>query len=437
MSRKKNRRRMSVGTVFMLTLLTVVLCGSALVLSRLSSGASVDLSRLSMDVLDLRTEAPAGEDIPVIPLTTAKETAPQKETKTAAPTRAPKDTPTPKPKAAQFTMTLAGSISLSGEVRKNSKTTDTGKADYADIMMLIAKQIRSDLNCVFLENILSDKEKASDTVAPVAAADLLNEGRFNIVACGFSQAYAKGKSGVDSTLKALSSRDIRTVGIRKASQSDSPEIIKAGGIKVSVLQYTGNVASKTRKSMEKDGTSGMVPAAELSQITSDISAARKKGAEAVIVLLHWGKDAKDPDKTQKDLAAGIAKAGADLIVGNGSHVPQTAEYLKGKSGKSVLCVWSLGSLLSGDRNSVKKTSGYLLHVTFRSNGKGGVDVLNPEYTPVYTWKYKQDGRYYYRCIASDRSAPDGMDSDQKKAMKKSADAVASVLKNAPLSKRDK
>ena len=97
MSRKKNRRRMSVGTVFMLTLLTVVLCGSALVLSRLSSGASVDLSRLSMDVLDLRTEAPAGEDIPVIPLTTAKETAPQKETKTAAPTRAPSSRETPLP----------------------------------------------------------------------------------------------------------------------------------------------------------------------------------------------------------------------------------------------------------------------------------------------------------------------------------------------------
>ncbi len=58
-----------------------------------------------------------------------------------------------------------------------------------------------------------------------------------------------------------------------------------------------------------------------------------------------------------------------------------------------------------------------------------------EYTPIYTWKYKQDGRYYYRCIPSNRDTPDGMDGDQTKFMKKAADAVLEVMKGAPAAER--
>ena len=179
----------------------------------------------------------------------------------------------------------------------------------------------------------------------------------------------------------------------------------------------------------------MVPDAELSLITQEINEARQQGAEAVIVLVSWGKTGKDPDKTQRELAQGIAEAGADLIIGCGSRVPQTAEYLTGRDGGSVLCVWSLGTLLSGDRSNIKRLSGYLLHVTVRSDGQGGVIVLNPEYTPVYAWKYKQDSRFYYRCIASDGDAPDGMDNEQRKTMTRSAETVATALKDAPVSER--
>ena len=62
-------------------------------------------------------------------------------------------------------------------------------------------------------------------------------------------------------------------------------------------------------------------------------------------------------------------------------------------------------------------------------------MLNPEYTPVYAWKYRQDGRYYYRCIASNGTAPDGMDSEQRKTMEKSAETVEKVLQDSPLAAR--
>ena len=56
MRKNDKRRPLSVGTVFMLGMLVVVLIGSAVVLGRLSSGASVDLSKLKMNVLDIQNE---------------------------------------------------------------------------------------------------------------------------------------------------------------------------------------------------------------------------------------------------------------------------------------------------------------------------------------------------------------------------------------------
>ena len=431
--RNTGRRKLSAGTVFMLILLAAVTAGSALVLSRLSSGASVDLSRLSMNVLDIQ-EDPARE------ATDETEDHPQSATteKTAdRPTPVPeiRETPVPRSGSDSFTLTVGGSISLSGEVRKNSRNADAKIADYSDIMMLLAPAVRSDMNIVFLENILSDSHKASDYTAPASAAALLKEAGFDLAACGFSQAYANGKDGIEATAETLESQGTGALGIRNADASGITVTRSVKGIRTAFLQYTSTIPAKTRKNMEKEGTSGMVPEAEISLIRQEIESAREEGAEAVIVLVNWGKNGKEADKAQKELAGQIAQAGADLIIGNGSHVPQTAEYLEGTDGRSVLCVWSLGSLLTGDRNNIKHLSGYLFHVTVRSNGQGGVDILNPEYTPVYTWKFKQDGRFYYRCILACSEAPDGMDKEQRNYMEKAAETVAGILRDSPLTER--
>ena len=424
------RRKLSFGSVFMLVLLAVVVCGSALVLGRLSSGASVDLSRLSMNVLDFQEVSRTDETGPVAVVQPEKEAQPAASTATAKPAEA--ETSVSRPMNA-YTLTVGGSIALTGEVRKNSWNPDAKMTDYADVMMLLAQQVKANVNCVFLENIISDRMKANDNVAPSAATLLLKEAGFNMAACGFGQSYAGGRTGTEETAAALEDQGIRPLGIRETDKDSGT--FTAGGIRTSFLQYTGTIPDKTRKTMAREGSEDLIPAAELSQIEEDIANARRQGTEAVVVLLNWGKTGKDPDKAQKELADGIARAGADLIIGCGSHVPQTAEYLTGENGKNVLCIWSLGSLLCGDRSNIKRISGYLFHVTVQSDGQGGVDLIHPEYTPVYTWKYKQDGRYYYRCIASDGAGPDGMDNEQRKNMIKSAETVIAVLDGSPLTER--
>ena len=465
MKKDNKRRPLSAGTVFMLGMLAVVLVGSAVVLGRLSSGASVDLSKLNMQFLDLQiaqqtggndagnTAAPAGKqeqkaaEFPEPPggaavsgsqseNMTGDAFGTAEKTEKAEPA-ASKTKETEAPATGSFTLTVAGSVSLEGEVLKNSWNADSRTYDLSDIMLLLKPELHGDLNAVFLENILSDADKANGTVAPEALAELLQDAGFRLAAAGFSKAYDKGTEGVAGTWRALDERKVIPTGVRPEDRQDTLEIITVNGVKTAFLQYTGTVSSKTRKKMIKEGTARMVPEAEIGLITEEIGAAREQGAEAVIVLLKWGKTDNKPDSGQQELAAQIAQAGADLIIGSGSRIPQGAEYLPGKDDRKVLCIWSLGSLITGDRTNPKHMAGYLLNVTVRRNGKGGADILAPEYTPVYTWKYKQDGRYYYRCLASDQPVPDGMDSEQQKTMSKAEKAVSDVLAASPLTLRSR
>ena len=471
MKKGDKRRPVSFGTKFMLVMITVVLAGSAAVLARLSSGASVDLGKLNMQILDLQNglqgnedesgqasakkgeqtnnpsgfpEAPGSASVSDNPVQeeNKEESKPeeQKENATEKPVAAD-NRPAPEEKTAEssaakaYTLTVAGSLSLEGEVLKNAWNTDSKSYDLSDTMLLLKPELQGDLNAVFLENIITDNEKASDTVAPEALADLLQDAGFGLAACGFSKAYDKGVEGIAGTWIALDERGIFPTGIRPEDRQDTPEIRTVNNIKTAFLQYTATVPSKTRKKMVKADTARMVPEAEISLITEEIGAARNQGAEAVIVLLKWGKTDNKPDSSQRELAEQIAKAGADLIIGSGSRIPQGAEYLEGRDGVKVLCIWSLGSLLTGDRTNPRHMAGYLLQVTIRENGRGSVDILAPEYSPIYTWKYKQDGRYYYRCLAADQPAPDGMDSEQQKIMTKVEKAVSEILTGSPLTLR--
>ena len=425
--KKNNHRGMSAGTILMLTFVFLVLGGSILVLSRLSSRKSVDLTKLSMQTLNLETrETEQLSDSQAEHAQQAVPTAAVQSARTAA----------PEVRKAGFSLTVGGTLAFSGELRKNSYLSESKMYDYTDTLQLIRNEFNADVNIVFLENLLSDDAKVNDTVAPGYTADVLKNAGIQYAACGFAKAFDQGDAGIAATEKSLQSRGIRALGIIADQAESGSRMAEYGGVKAAFLQYTGTVSSAVRKSMEKKGIGNQVPAAEAERIAEDIRLAREQGAEAVIVLLQWGKAGKAADKNQKALAQQIADAGADLIIGSGSRIPQGIERLNAADPRGgirhVLCVWDPGCLMTGDRSSgIKRMAGYLFHITLRKMEDGSIAAEHGSWTPVYTWKYKQDGRFYYRCLPADGPVPDGMDSEQQKLMQRAQDAVTEALKNAP------
>ena len=437
-------RKVSLGTRVMLVATLLVLIGSVMILIRFSSGRSIDLTGARMNPLNLEDnytgpdeatgkpgktpepdrENPASElPLETVPIVSAVQTA----------------APVPAATERSFTLTVGGTVAMDGEVRKNSYLSDSKSYDFTDVLSLLKNEIRSDLNVVFLENIISDEEKVSDTVTPSSVARVLKNAGFQLAVCGFANAWAKESSGVSSTRTNLRENGIIPAGIFEPGDRERVSIKEVQGIRVSILAYTDTVSVSTRKKMDKKGESDIVPAAESEKIAADITKARNRGAETVIVLMNWGKVGKTPDKAQKALAQSIADAGADLIIGAGSRVPQAAEYLTALrpdgSETEILCIWSLGTILSGDRSNIRRISGYLLHARIHMTRDGKAAVEQPEYTPLYTWRYRQDGQYYYRCLAANRNPPDGMDNEQIKNMDKAAETTRSVLAGSLLSER--
>ena len=422
----KKKGKISFGTVAVLAVTLLVLGGCFLVWNRLSDGRTVDLSKLRPESLELTIRTGSPEKI-----SDASGTATPKPEPTAAPaTESPGRT-----RGKTFTLTAAGTVALEGEVRKNGYYSEAKQYDYYDIMMLLKKELQSDINIVFMENLFMEEEKVSDLISSGAGCAMLKAAGFNIAAGGFSKAFNKGEEGISSTRKMMKENGITPIGIFDGSGESRVLTMDAGGVRTAVLQYTDTVAAATRKNMIKNGTSDMVPAADPETIAADIALAREEGAEAVLVFLNWGKTGKAPDKNMRTLAQQIADAGADLIIGNGSRIVSGAEKLTaGGSGKEVLCVWSLGTTLSGDRTNIKRIAGMLLQATV-SVESGHAEITEVCYIPVYTWKYKQDSRFYYRCLAADRPAPDGMDQEQQRMMNRAAETIRNAMKDSPVEER--
>ena len=419
---ENGKRKISAGTVVMLAAAVLILGLTVFVWLRLSSGKTVDMSRLQASTIELQGKDIGTEEIPSVP---KNETVSRSSAQTV-----PTGEPAGISRGKAFTLTAAGTVALDGEVRKNSWYSDAKQYDYYDIMMLLKRELQSDLNLVFTENLLSEDGRSSDLVAGNAAAAMLKNAGFNLAACGFSKAFEKGEDGIRPTRKLLAEYGITPVGIYESSDQDPIRILEVNGIQAAFLQYTDTLPAATRKSMAKNGTSGLVPAADADKIAADIADARARGSEAVIILLNWGKNGKTPDRNMRAMAQKIADAGADLIIGNGNRIVSGAEMLTAAGdGRQVLCVWSLGTVLSGDRSKIGRMAGMLLQVTVRTEN-GRTEIGNFQYIPLYTWKYKQDSRFYYRCLAANGTVPDGMDAEQQKMMKKAADTVRSAMKDS-------
>lgn len=432
---RKQIRGISAGTVVMLAVTVLSVIGFALVMNRLS-GKGADLSRLQMSALKLGTEAvPDTGDILIVSADTQEMRTDSAEN--TAPAGMPADAAEEAGTAARnsLTLTFGGTVAVESAIRKSCYAADSKKYDFSLLLNLMRDEFRGEGTTVFLENLLTDNAKMTDTVIPANAAEMLSEAGINLAAAGFAKAFDQGLDGLQATRQALSGYGVRTLGIRPEAENPAAVTLRQGNLAVTLLQYTGTVPASVRKTMAKKDAAEAIPEADADRIAADIRQAREAGADAVAVLLNWGKTGgKNPEKAQKALAWKIAEAGADLIIGAGSRIPQTPEWMAvtGSDGQTrqVLCVYSLGTLISDNRKAINRMSSYLLRVTFRKDGGVMNAAENLQYIPTYVWRYKQDGVYYYRCLAANRTPPDGMDSEQQKNMAKAAETIADVLEGS-------
>jgi len=166
-----------------------------------------------------------------------------------------------------------------------------------------------------------------------------------------------GATGLLQTIKNVTKRGIAVSGAgRDLAAARKPAILEAGGTKVAILGYDA-IAGGYHATATKVGSAGLSAKA----VTADVAAARKAGADLVIVYPHWGTEYDPtPFANQKKLAEMIIDSGADMVIGNHAHWAGAMEVYKGKP------IWyALGNFVFDQTWSEPTMEGITLELTFR------------------------------------------------------------------------
>jgi poly-gamma-glutamate capsule biosynthesis protein CapA/YwtB (metallophosphatase superfamily) len=185
----------------------------------------------------------------------------------------------------------------------------------------------------------------------------LKDAGIDYVSLGNNHIGDAGPVGLLQTLANLDRYGIRHSGAGKnLAAARTPAILTVDGVKVAILSYD-TIAKYYAAGTNKPGSAQLSAAA----VKQDVAAARKAGAQIVIVYPHWGTEySPRPFSAEQALAHAVIDAGADMIIGNHAHWVGAMEIYKGHP------IWyALGNFVFDQIWSEPTSEGLLLQLTFR------------------------------------------------------------------------
>jgi poly-gamma-glutamate synthesis protein (capsule biosynthesis protein) len=192
----------------------------------------------------------------------------------------------------------------------------------------------------------------------------------------------QGPEGIVETLEALDRAGVRHTGSATSPrQARRPLILEASEVRVAFLAYTSDTNGLPVPSPHS------INLLDRERILADARAARKAGADAVIVNLHWASEiapeyVTEPNEAQESLVRALARSDdVTAIVGQGPHVVQPIRRVTGKA-----VVFSEGNLISNQGADVglaaESQDGYVALLDLVVDGQGA-RVSAARYVP--TW----------------------------------------------------
>jgi poly-gamma-glutamate synthesis protein (capsule biosynthesis protein) len=234
--------------------------------------------------------------------------------------------------------------------------------------------------------------------SPDAYADAIKAAGFDVVTTANNHALDRREAGLLRTIQVLDRVGLGHTGtFGSADARNTPLLVTKNHIQFGILAYTY-------------GTNGMpIPAGKPYEINlidpalmqRDVAAARKAGAEVVVVCVHFGTEyQRHPNDYQKRVVDGLFAAGADIILGSHPHVVQpyqvrTIKHADGTSRTGVV-IYSLGNFISNQRDNPTDIGGILNVRVVKKAGAISLDHVS--FNPTYVHRYVSGGRRVYNVV---------------------------------------
>jgi poly-gamma-glutamate synthesis protein (capsule biosynthesis protein) len=307
--------------------------------------------------------------------------------------------PTTKPPR-HFTLAASGDILLHNYVIQEGKANAGPKGTYNfDPMFAQVKDLISAADFAICHQetpIAADNKNLTvprtlSFNAPKEIAVALKNAGFDACDTASNHTYDRGLAGVKQTLDVLDEIGIGHSGSsRDATEAATPPIYDVKGVKVAHLAYSYTISNdggpSTYVPPDAPWLKAMLwPAVGSAGIIADAKAAKARGAEFVVVSMHWGDQyVTQPNAKQRELAKELLASDVDLILGDHVHVVQPCEKIGDK-----YVMYGMGNFLSNQSPQQDRTlkadnqDGSLETYTVDETSPGKLQVTKMVYTP--TW----------------------------------------------------
>ncbi|MFF0448741.1 CapA family protein [Streptomyces sp. NPDC004609] len=292
-----------------------------------------------------------------------------------------------------FTLVASGDVLPHDSVIRRAREDSRGDGyDFRPMLAGVRSIVaEADLAICHMETVYGEEGDyrgyPTFTSPPQVARGLAATG-YDACSTASNHSLDDGADGIERTLDALDTAGIRHSGsARTAEEAATPAWLKAGTARVAQLAYTYG----TNGSPLPDGRPWAVALIDEKKIVADARAARKAGADVVVISLHWGTEWQtDPDERQLGLAKSLTasttagRPDIDLITGTHARVPQAYEKVNG-----TWVVYGMGAQIAGTmvnysgRFDPRGNQGSIGRFTFSPPAKAGArwQVTKAEFVP--------------------------------------------------------
>lgn len=223
--------------------------------------------------------------------------------------------------------------------------------------------------------------------SPDALGDSLKKAGFDLLSTANNHTMDAGESGVLRTHRKLTELGIQPIGTSPGPEPQKPLLIEKNGITLAFSAYTYG----TNGIPLPEGKDYLVNGIDENRILKEIRESRERGAEFVVVTLHFGQEyQRQPNEEQKRLVKKLLQGGADVVLGGHPHVLQPMERQR-IEGEEKFVIYSLGNFIS-DQLKTYTNDGIILYLDLhRTSVNQPVQLQQVSYLPTYVHKYNRNG----------------------------------------------
>ncbi|MFH0516642.1 CapA family protein [Streptomyces sp. M41] len=245
-----------------------------------------------------------------------------------------------KPGGRSFTVAAAGDVLIHPELveqaAKDAEKTGEGQAglDFGPLMAGVKPVIsEADLAICHMETPVGTPkgpfEGYPEFLVPPQILTTLKDVGYDTCSTASNHTYDHGLKAVRRTLDAMDEVGLGHTGsARTREEAEQINIRDVNGVKVAHLSYSWESFLNPTPEKERWAFNRL----STDDIKKAESRARGKGAEVVILSVHWGLEHyNEPSVPQLALAERLTKeTGIDLVIGHHAHVVQPIQKLNGR-----------------------------------------------------------------------------------------------------------